>query len=363
VEEMMEKRVKSRFSHRFVHVFPVANLESWESRRRRRRRRKATQEESEKAEEKFTVLDVVRHGLLAAIPSLEVEKKGEAKEEREVWTRYWSSTVEKLLKHEDFQISLRTLWDRSNNVKLLHQILRPVIASLNPSRTSPLLDPRVVNQAFAKRRMNTTETLIRGLTMPELTLLVTANHIKHRGREVFNFEMCWDGLSRYLSGQADRGENVRSFRTSTIITRSGGGGSGSSSPVAAKSAGSSPAASASASPYGKQVRLIGQGGEERSRASRADRLKAKNAFKSLLELELFIPDAALANLNMPSLAGGLGGLSASRKGSLLRDELVPVRCQVEKGHIEAMLTEMAKPGNNNVGVDQLFVNWAKGSGL
>ena len=62
--------------------------------RRRRRRRKATQEESEKAEEKFTVLDVVRHGLLAAIPSLEVEKKGEAKEEREVWTRYWSSTVE-----------------------------------------------------------------------------------------------------------------------------------------------------------------------------------------------------------------------------------------------------------------------------
>ncbi|KAE8182602.1 hypothetical protein CF335_g8582, partial [Tilletia laevis] len=344
VPDRMEKRVKSRFSHRIAHVYPLDNVPAPTARTikmtKEKGKNKGSGEDSAGGKgtemvERPTVLDIVKSTLMARVP----RHKADTNKDHSIWGEYWSTAVDTLLDDASFRIALRELWDRINNVKMLQRVLRPVIANLHASG-SPILDPAAVRRSFAEQRMSATESVVRGLTMPELTLLITARHIHNRGRIWFNFEMCWDELRRWLGVQAEFEKGHSTNRSAEDQDQDTG-----------------------PSPYRFRMRQVGQIGGDRHNGSRTDRNKAKMAFKNLLELELFMPDASFSTLNMTSLAGGLGGLSATRKGSLLRDELVPVRCQIEVGNIVKLVEEMVEKGEGDVGADRRLLNWAKGSGL
>ncbi|KAK0554414.1 origin recognition complex subunit 4 [Tilletia horrida] len=302
VVDGMEKRVKSRFSHRIVNVFPVRNFNVPQS--KTKADTDATAGEKAKVP---TVLDLVEQILVTPV------KLGhkDSQKDYEVWRKAWEESVKILLDDQTFRSALGYLWDRSNNAKLLHRCLRPVVAGMDSDET-PWLDPTAVARSFAQQWTNATEATIRSLHQLELIMLVAAKHLQARGRESFNFEMCWDEIRRYLA---------------------------------------------------KETEMEGSAAT-RSAKARAHKSNAKKAFKTLLELELFHPDAPLVHLNMASLAGGLGGLSSARRGNLrLRDELVPVRCQVEMGDVQKMIKEIEKRGDGYTGVNKRMVDWALGSGL
>ncbi|KAK0530840.1 origin recognition complex subunit 4 [Tilletia horrida] len=405
VDHALEKRVKSRFSHRIAQIYTLPNIPDDVKRppppKKKTPKKGLTStgaaekkgKEEEEGEAQATVLDVVRHALLTRIPV----KRGDGAEERAKWTELWTAEVENLLADKDFRAALRSIWISANSVKVLYRVLRPVIASLDASKT-PILSSRAIRQSFAAQRMNAMEAVIRSLNANELTVLITARHIMDQGRNNFNFEMCWDEVRRWLSARGDE-----------VHATSGSGGREKELELQAAAVQRRNAAEEAARERGrKRAEAAAEGrtlddeeeeeeedlplgyaeGEDvqttaaaqasgsskyafRNRGvnqvsqpggSRAERVKSKNAFKSLLELELFIPDAALNSLNMTSLAGGLGGLSVSRKGSLLRDELVPVRCQVEKGDIIKIVERMVTSGEGGVGVDRQLLKWAKSSG-
>ncbi|KAE8233698.1 hypothetical protein CF326_g1262 [Tilletia indica] len=342
VAEGMEKRVKSRFSHRIAHVYPLDNVPAprtalmvkrkMASKKQKKKDGQTDQEGNVTADEmeRPTVLDIVKNILMARIS----HNRADNVEERAAWEEFWSAAVDKLLNDATFRACLRELWDKSTDVRLLQRILRPVILGLQAS-DNPILDQAAFRKSFSEQRMSALESVIRSLRMPELTLLITAKHVQDRGRSSFNFEMCWDELRRWLGIQAE-------FEKSRSDQQNG------------------QSADVGPSPYASQMRQVGQ---DRHKGSRQERTKAKLAFKRLLELEVFMPDAAFSTLNMASLAGGLGGLSAKGKGSFLRDELVPVRCQIEVGAVKALIKEIVEKSEGDVGADKRLWNWVEGVGL
>lgn len=123
--DFLEKRVKSRFSHRIVHVLPPS----------------------------FDQYMILARMALAAGASTATE-----------WGRAWLAEVDQLIQDPTFRACLQGLHDLSGDVRLLYQVLTPPVAAL--SLTAPFLEPDAFARVAAAQRADPLEALLLGTPAP-----------------------------------------------------------------------------------------------------------------------------------------------------------------------------------------------------
>ncbi|XP_037079192.1 origin recognition complex subunit 4-like, partial [Pollicipes pollicipes] len=146
VLELLEKRVKSRFSHRQLHLFGAGRLADW--------------------------LAVVRSYLLLAAAGGGLEQRPVA-------------------------AALRSLHERTRSVRDLKLYLRLVLLRLWPDRTELQADDFTL--ALAAQRHDSRALLLQGLSVLELCLVVAMRHMTQVYDEPFNFEMVVREYGKFAS--------------------------------------------------------------------------------------------------------------------------------------------------------------------
>lgn len=148
--DFLEKRVKSRFSHRIIHLFPLPLAEYSE---------------------------VARTALL-----------GGATEGP------WHDAVTRVCADPQFAAVLRGLHALSGDIRQLYQALVvPVaLAADKPLTAAAFAD------AAAAQHQDPSRSLLLELTEPEMAVLVTARHLQIRDKELFTFEMCFQELEHFV---------------------------------------------------------------------------------------------------------------------------------------------------------------------
>ncbi|PWN23397.1 hypothetical protein BCV69DRAFT_310857 [Microstroma glucosiphilum] len=244
--DLLEKRVKSRFSHRIVQCYPPASEDEWR--------------------------EVVRKALLCAPP------------ENKALENTWQGNTASLLEDRDFTSLLGRITDQSKDVHHLFTVLYPPIAALPSSPPEPLSAHPFILSYAAQQNDATLSSLYDLPTLPFL-LLIAAKHLQTRDRTVFNFEVCFDEVARFSrksrrnregAGTGGMGLNMDEGNEDSVLPSEG---------VARRG-------------VAKRAKAaVGEGeGEEVRGGEWEDRKRALMAFDQLLALDLFLPDAFLSTL-------------------------------------------------------------------
>ncbi|KAF5319018.1 hypothetical protein D9611_012651 [Ephemerocybe angulata] len=167
VVQLLEKRVKSRFSGRIVRVSNVSREEGW--------------------------IQIMRKCLLppSDTPSITDEEDEDAGED---WSSLWAAGVEKFLSDPSTDKIVRETYAIVREVRLLVRLLTPVIARLSPSQPYPTA--KLLQAAAVAQRVRTPHTDLHTLPYPALCLLIAGYQSGVKGHPVFTFEML---LEAFLS--------------------------------------------------------------------------------------------------------------------------------------------------------------------
>ncbi|PWN50679.1 hypothetical protein IE53DRAFT_387005 [Violaceomyces palustris] len=322
--DLLEKRVKSRFSHRILHIKPPPSLEVFKS--------------------------IAKAALLGGQTAVDTSSKDE-----EEFEEAWRSEVENLMEHEALEETLRDLYELSNDVRMLYRILIGPISSVT-TKKRPWLDPIDFVGSAWEQRGDSTNQVLRDLTEPEMALLIATKHLQTRDRQTFNFEMCYDELIRFARAEA---RQRQAAGTGGI-----GGGEGWTTPT---SVGQTP--NHLASKRGSETGSRAEKSQEGGLASFADRRVALMSFNTLLSLEILLPETFVSSLSLPAsnaaLGGGGGGggtgggLSNSRStvGSV-KNEFLRVRCSLDP----MTILNATKDRNRVEPISSALVKWANAHG-
>ncbi|CCU98994.1 unnamed protein product [Malassezia sympodialis ATCC 42132] len=277
--DFLEKRVKSRFSHRIVHVVPPSF-------------------------DQYMIL--ARMALAAGASS------------SSVWGQAWLAEVDHLIQNPTFRACLEGLHNLSGDVRLLYQVLLPPVAALHPG--APTLEPEAFARVAAAQRADPLEALLLDLNVPEMALMIAARHLQLRDKEPFTFEMCFHGLRHFVQ-RVQRDLN-----------------SGASA--------------------GHQAPLAITGLD--TLAQRAPMLQA---FHTLLDMELLLPEPARLSLTLPSGIASRTGPVTTAYGTLpsltVIPEFLPVYAQVSA---KAILASVESPARAEM-LGSVLVKWAASTGL
>ena len=145
--DFLEKRVKSRFSHRIIHLLPLS-FEDYRS--------------------------VAYTALCGG------NTDGE-----------WHDAVVRVCSDDAFVAMLRGMHALSGDIRLLYQALTVPVAL---AAHQPLTAASFVE---AQRQPRASDVLLE-LTEPEMAVLVTARHLQLRSKELFTFEMCFQELEHFV---------------------------------------------------------------------------------------------------------------------------------------------------------------------
>ncbi|KZT05526.1 uncharacterized protein LAESUDRAFT_655686 [Laetiporus sulphureus 93-53] len=148
---LLEKRVKSRFSGRMLRTACPCRVEDW--------------------------LRVSRSMLTAPIET-------EADDE---WNGLWATTVDRFLKRDAVVDVLRDTFELTRDVRTLCRILTPVVVELSPE--APTLSASTLDSAAGIQRCPSRFPFLPALSYPALSLLVAAMHAQTSGHDAFTFEM------------------------------------------------------------------------------------------------------------------------------------------------------------------------------
>ncbi|CBQ68152.1 related to Origin recognition complex subunit 4 [Sporisorium reilianum SRZ2] len=171
--DLLEKRVKSRFSHRILHVRPPAS---------------------------FDVFERIVRNALSPLPPSTPSLSTIPTAHTHAFTQAWQREVAALLAHPHVRDVLRGIYELSNDMRMVYRILTPTLCRL--SLLDPALDATTLLETAALEVGDGTLHVLRDLTEPELALLIAIKHLQTRDRAVFNFEMCFDELARFAARDA-----------------------------------------------------------------------------------------------------------------------------------------------------------------
>lgn len=166
--DLLEKRVKSRFSHRVVHMRPPAHLEAYTT----------------TFQDKLVLVQDPPGARQAAPPG---------------WSRFvqaWNQRVQQIVRDVHVQALLANQMETSWDMRALGQVVVRAMAMLAP----PLPTAGLLARALAMGDVRGEEVLLRSLTVPQSTLLAAALRVSHiRGQETFTLAMLQAELTSYLS--------------------------------------------------------------------------------------------------------------------------------------------------------------------
>ncbi|KND01136.1 uncharacterized protein SPPG_04227 [Spizellomyces punctatus DAOM BR117] len=159
--DLLEKRVKSRFSHRHIFFYPPDAL---------------------------TDFTAIVQTALSIAPDDGVGNKE--------FVALFNRRVQDILKHPDMVNILRDTFELSKDVRSAMRLFYAPIYRL--SSTSPFLQPEDILSAAASQRLDHKTEVIKGLSVLELCLLIAMRHQESRQVDTFNFEMVYDEYREFV---------------------------------------------------------------------------------------------------------------------------------------------------------------------
>ncbi|KAH9049591.1 origin recognition complex subunit 4 C-terminus-domain-containing protein [Lactarius hengduanensis] len=156
---LLEKRVKSRFSGRMLRTAGPSTLDDW--------------------------MSIARNALTA--------KSSPSNEEWEAW---WAAAVEKFLDDRSVQAALSDTYDLTKDVRILNRILMDLVLNLSP--TSPLPNASRLSDAIASQRFPAPFPFLSDISYPAACLLIASVHADTAGHESITFEMLHDSFQKQV---------------------------------------------------------------------------------------------------------------------------------------------------------------------
>lgn len=319
--DLLEKRVKSRFSHRILHVRPPATYDAFER--------------------------IVRNALSSLSPN-STQVSSISPTYLESFSVAWNSDIATLFANQHFREILHGIYELSNDIRMIYRVLTPAISCL--SILNPAINLPLVLSTAATEVGQGMIHILRDLTEPELALLIAIKHLQTRDRQVFNFEMCFDELRRFAARDASERQAASTGSLCTDVSAEV-----TATAVAAGTAGAIGAVGAVGSLSGSAV----------STPFFADRKLALMSFHTLLSLEIVLPENHVSTLTIsnpvakPSASSSVSGSSTGRANqNTVRKEFWKVRCILPPQVIVAAV----KDKQRQVAVSSSLVKWATSHG-
>ncbi|WFD32542.1 origin recognition complex subunit 4 [Malassezia sp. CBS 17886] len=306
--DFLEKRVKSRFSHRIFHLRPPAF-------------------------DQYVM--IARAALLgaavdpAALPPAytsgqrrEIADTGDTATAcaQQAFLSAWRTDIDDLIQSAPFHDFLRGLHDLSADVRLLYQAMTPAVAALTCER--PMLDTAAFAHAAAARRTDPVYALLLELSDAETAILVAARHLQLRENEPFTFEMAFHELAQFVQ------------RTQRDLD------SGADSRLRSRGA------------FGLAMLHLF-----------ADRRRMLQTFYQLLAQELLLPESSRLSLALPAGAAARTGPATSAYGVLPSATVIPEYLPVRTVVPGKALLESTRDASRVVPLNSLLLKWAESSGM
>jgi len=156
---VLEKRVKSRFSGRIMRTSGMDSVTEWTR--------------------------VVSGALLTNTPT-----------KNEEWTKLWSTAVERFLEDRAVNEALSETYGLAKDVRVLCRILTGPISALTPDNPYPKSSTVLVG--ITDQRSLPAFPFLSSLPYPAICLLIAAIHERTAGNDVFTFEMLYESFRSQL---------------------------------------------------------------------------------------------------------------------------------------------------------------------
>ncbi|CAE6536173.1 unnamed protein product [Rhizoctonia solani] len=180
---MLEKRVKSRFSHRIIRVSPPPTTDSYIS---------------------FMMSAIAISGRPDKPRLLATPKKNRnptsTAAQTDSWCTTWRDSIDRIITDRQFKQVIEDIFDLSRDMRLLLRILSGAVASLTP--LSPWLTIGTISRSIQSQCAPLPFVFLQELEYPCIALLVATQHIHDRGHDVFTFKMLCDEIKRELGNEA-----------------------------------------------------------------------------------------------------------------------------------------------------------------
>ncbi|KAG8864104.1 hypothetical protein FRB96_006978 [Tulasnella sp. 330] len=176
---LLEKRVKSRFSGRSIRVGPPSTIEEYKG---------------------------VAKGILRT-PLTVDDLRGrddELPDDNEVlleeWDTVWEAAIQTFMSNKEVSKVLRDLYTTTRDVRTLARVLIDPVLALSPN--SPWLSTRILRESYANQLPRSKYHFLPTLSYACLSLLIAGYHVSNKGHDVFNFEILWSNFSRQVDRTA-----------------------------------------------------------------------------------------------------------------------------------------------------------------
>ncbi|KAI1316207.1 origin recognition complex subunit 4 [Mortierella claussenii] len=180
--ELLEKRVKSRFSHRQYYTFPPESYHDY--------------------------AEICQNALLLSMVDLNIELEngvyaGADVEEKELFMSEFNHYVKMLFEDGGFSKVVHRIYDLMKDVRGFYRLCFGPIAGL--SETNPYLLPSQFYESGLLQRVDNKTELLKGISLLELSLLIAIKHLVEREIVSFNFEMVYDEYKEFMDTAVLRG--------------------------------------------------------------------------------------------------------------------------------------------------------------
>ncbi|KAF5321473.1 hypothetical protein D9619_000655 [Psilocybe cf. subviscida] len=184
--QLLEKRVKSRFSGRTIRTAPPTSFDE--------------------------CLATIRDMLL---PSQFAHEESERQ-----WNEQWQPSIEKFLADKTTVQVLRETYSITRNLKVISRILTSAVVKLTPS--DPYLSHKHLVASTGSQRTRPPILHLGNLSYPWLCLLIASAHSNTSGHENFTFEMLHEAFRKQLKDSASapvmiNGANIGMMRCSRAV--------------------------------------------------------------------------------------------------------------------------------------------------
>ncbi|KAI7865890.1 origin recognition complex subunit 4 C-terminus-domain-containing protein [Mucor mucedo] len=152
--ELLEKRVKSRFSHRQIYLFPSSN---------------------------FGQFIEIAKGTLTLPPE----------------HKLFNDSLEELFQNPTVNGILRHIFDISKDIRMFHKICFPAVCRL--SERQPFLSAEDFLESSLVQRADSKTELLKGISLLELILIISMKKLLEKDVLSFNFQMVYDEYKDFMN--------------------------------------------------------------------------------------------------------------------------------------------------------------------
>ncbi|CAO3644529.1 unnamed protein product [Mucor hiemalis] len=160
--DLLEKRVKSRFSHRQIYLFPSSNFGQF--------------------------IEIAKSTLL--LPPEDGNKA-------------FNDSLEQLFQDPIVNEILRRIFDISKDIRMFHKICFPPVCKLSASQ--PFLAAEDFLESSLVQRADSKTELLKGISLLELILIISMKKLLEKDVLSFNFQMVYDEYKDFMNETSVRG--------------------------------------------------------------------------------------------------------------------------------------------------------------